>query len=88
MLSKETIKKLNDNSLFKLFIKWVIEEINKIDSASGLTELSNDRAGEEAKIREKTSSKLRNILAPFLIFKERKEPSAEKIQEAKDKVGL
>jgi len=88
MLQKSVIKNLHNDADFKLFMEWIIKEINTIDSTSDLTSLSNTQAGEEAKIRAKTVDKLKKILAPILGFKEKAEPSLEKIIEAKQKAGL
>lgn len=88
MLQRDTIKTLKNSSAFKLFSEWVLEEIQRIDSTSDLTKLSNAGAGEEAKIRAKTVNVLKKILTPVIVFKERKAPSTEKVQEAKDRAGI
>jgi hypothetical protein len=87
MLGDELIKNLNDDKDFQLFKKWLILEIYKLDSVDGLNGLSNDQAGEEAKVRQKAKEKLYEILAPFNI-KEEIEPSADEIHKAKKKFGL
>lgn len=88
MLQTKVIGRLQTNTDFRLFSDWILDEIQKIDSTSDLTKLSNASAGEEAKIRAKTVTALMNMLSPILGFKERKDPSVERVQEAKDKAGL
>jgi hypothetical protein len=88
MLSNETIKILQKDSAFAEFRDFVFSKIKEIDSTDGLERLSNAQAGEEAKIRAKTATKLMSILNPILNFKEREEPGIDKVIEAKKRSGL
>jgi hypothetical protein len=87
-MNEDTIKKLKDNRDFKEFQAWIIEKISDMDSVEGLSLLSNDAAGEEAKVRQKTKEKLIEILSPVLNLPEPKEPSIEEVQRAKNRYGL
>jgi len=88
MLSKETITRIKSDSAFAEFRDYVFEEIERINSTDGLSHLSNAQAGEEAKIREKTVTKLKGILLPIIGYKESKDITADQVVEAKRKAGL
>jgi len=88
LLSDETIKKLNDDSNFKIFIDFAISEINGLDTVDGLDRLSDELAGQEAKIRSKARERLLNILNPFISFKEKKDKTKEEVNRIGKKYGL
>ena len=88
MLSKKAISRIQKDSAFSEFKEFVLAEIKKIDSTEGLGNLPNAQAGEEAKIRAKTVSRLMSILNPILNFKEKEAPSVEMIAKAKRDKGL
>ncbi len=83
-----TIKSLKNNSDFLSFVKWVSQNIEELNSVDGLAELPNVEAGEEAKVRIKTVQALHKMLKPFIDFAEKKEPTDQDIQRAKEKAGL
>ena len=87
MLNPTLIKKLNNNLDFQIFKRWLVQQIITLDSVDDLEEMSNEKAGEEAKIRSKTKATINKILAEF-ILPEPKEPSIERLQKAKNKGGL
>jgi hypothetical protein len=64
------------------------EKIDELDTVRGLTSMTNEQAGEEAKIRSKTKDKLYEILRPFIDFKEKKEITEGEIKKAGEKFGL
>jgi hypothetical protein len=87
-MSPDLIKKIKDSPFFQDLQGYIIQQIKDIDTVAGLDKLSNDKAGEEAKIREKTKERLIEMLNPFLGLTEKKEPTEEEVQSRKDKFGL
>lgn len=88
ILSDEVITRLQSNSDFSFFRDFVFQEVNKLNSVDGLEKLSNEKAGEEAKIRHKTLEKLLDILNPIMNFGERKGATKEEIKNAEKAHGL
>lgn len=88
MLSDELVKKLKDFPDFAEFSQYIAEKIEELDSINGLDGLSNEQAGEEARARLKARDKLIEILAPFVEYRGKREPTKEQIKEAKKKAGL
>ena len=87
-LSEDFKKRIKDEKNFKLFSIYVFEQIEQLDSVKGLSEMDNQKAGEEAKIRLKAKITLENILKPFIDFSEKQKPTEEEINAAKSRVGL
>ncbi len=87
MLSEETIKRIKDSPFFEELQGHIVSEVMKLDSIKGLEGMTNDYAGEEAKVRAKTVEKLRDILSPFFDSREKHEPSVEAIQRVKKRAG-
>lgn len=85
---EDLVKRLKDYPAFQEFLDYIVSEIEKQDTVEGLENLPNEQAGEEAKIRAKTKERLYQILKPFLDFKEKREPTEEEINKAKEKFGL
>ena len=85
---EELVKKLKSDSAFQEFTEYVISKIEELDTVVGLERMSNDEAGEEAKIRSRTRDKLYEILRPFIDFKEKREPTEKEIKKAQEKYGL
>jgi hypothetical protein len=84
----ELIRKLKNNADFVEFADYIIEKIDELDTVSGLDIMTNEQAGEEAKVRSKTKDKLYEILRPFIDFKEKKEITEGEIKKAGEKFGL
>lgn len=82
---KELVDKLKNNPDFTEFEKWLVNEIEKLDTVNGLENLSDELAGQEAKVRILAKNKLISILAPFITLSEKKPVSAEQLKEAKGK---
>ncbi|MDD4027030.1 MAG: hypothetical protein PHO75_02460 [Candidatus Shapirobacteria bacterium] len=82
------IDRLRDNPDFLEYEKFVISKIKELDTVKGLNKLSDKDAGEECKVRERTSEKLLEILSPFIETSEKKVASEEQIKEAKKKFKL
>ena len=88
MLSETLVKRLKDDIDFGEFMNYVAEQVEALDTVEGLEQMTNEQAGEEAKVRNKAKAVLLQILRPFWEFAEKKEPSeAEKAQAGK-KYGL
>lgn len=85
---EELVKKLKSDPAFQEFTEYVISKIEELDTVSGLDRMSNEEAGEEAKIRSRTRDKLYEILRPFVDFKEKREPTEEEKRKAQEKYGL
>lgn len=88
MLSDELIKKLKDYPAFQEYLVYIIAKIEELDSIDGLEQMTNQRAGEEAKVRGKATAKLYELLAPFVELTEKREPTKEQVNQAKEKFGL
>ena len=82
------VKNLRDNTHFRKFELYILEKVGELDSIDGLANLTNEQAGEEAKVRLKTAKKLQEILSPFIKFQEKKEPTQEEIKKAEKSYGL
>lgn len=67
---------------------YVSEQIEALDTVEGLEKMTNEEAGEEAKVRSKAKTRLMEILRPFLEFVERKEPTEAELKEARARYGL
>lgn len=87
-MNEDAIKRLQQDTDFMAFQEFIVSEIEKLDSVENLGKLSNEQAGEEAKVRAKAREKLYDILAPFLNQRSKKEPTTAELQKAKDKFGL
>ncbi len=85
---EEYINKLKDNPAFLQFEEFVVEKIKELDSVEGLEKMTNESAGEEAKVRSKCKKKLLEVMAPFFNITEKKEPTPEQIADAKKKFNL
>jgi len=87
-MNEELIKALKADSRFQVFQKFVLEEIDKLNSIDGLKNVSTMKAGETVRARAMAISLLQGILEPFFNFKEKREPTAQEIRDVKSKVGL
>lgn len=87
-LSQQSIKEINNSSTFAEFRDWIFEKIVELNSVDGLSDMTNEEAGEEAKVRLKTISVIKEIFEPVIKFSEKKEPSIEQIAQKKVKYGL
>lgn len=85
---EDYINKLKDNPSFLQFEEFVVEKIQELDSVAGLEKMTNESAGEEAKIRAKCKNKLLEILSPFINYQEKKKPTEEQVNKAKSKYNL
>jgi len=82
---QDFVDKLKDNPSFIAFKEYIFEEVEKISNVEGLSKLSDKRAGEESKLRERTKIKVMEIFSLFVDFKEKTSPTVEQINDAKDK---
>lgn len=85
---KELIDKLKQNPDFLKFEEWAVNEIEKLDSVAGLDQMSNELAGEEAKVRILAKNKIIAILAPFINYAGKKEISEDQRKEATERFRL
>lgn len=88
MLDPDIIKRLKNNNDFLAFTDFVFFQIDELNSVKGLKDFSNERAGEEVKVRTKAIEVLELILLPFTHSNEKKKPTTEVIQKKKDEYGL
>lgn len=88
MISEASIKAIQSLNTFAELREHIKSEIDDLNSVSGLEELSNADAGEEVKIRAKTIEKLVQIFNPIISFRDKKDPSTEDVQRAKNRTGL
>ncbi len=85
---EELIKKLKSDPNFIEFTDYILNVIDGLDTVSGLDNMTNEMAGEEAKVRAKTKANLYEILRPFIEFKEKKEPTEAEIRKVGGRFGL
>lgn len=85
---EELIRRLKTNADFVEFSDYIVQVIDELDTVSGLENMPNDQAGEEAKVRFKTKAKLYEILSPFINLKEKREPTEEEKKKASERFGL
>ncbi len=85
---EELARKLHKNDDFLVFSAYVMAEVDKLETLDGLLDMTNEKAGEEAKIRSKAAQKIRELLTPFITFKEKPQHSPEEVQKAKGKYAL
>ena len=87
-MDNDLVEKLKSDPAFIEFLNYVLEKIEEIDTVNGLEKLSNEQAGEEAKIRSKVKDRLNEILKPFVEYRGKREPTEKEIKEAEEKFGL
>ena len=87
-LSEVVIKGLKDHPFFTDLKEWIFSKMEELDSVDGLEGLTDEQAGQEAKARIKAATMLKEILSPFMEYREKRERTPEEIQAAKDKTGL
>ena len=87
-MNDELIKKLKDDPYFIKFQAFMVSKIDELSDIEDLTKLTNQKAGETVRIRGMAITVLKEILQPFVDFSEKREPTAEEVQAAKDKAGL
>lgn len=88
MLDNEVIVRLNQNSDFIAFSKYIHSVIENIDTVDGLAHLPNEEAGQMVKARSLAKKSLIQLLEPFLGLGQKKEPTKEELKEAKERFGL
>jgi hypothetical protein len=87
-MDEEALQSLKKDARFGVFQRYMVDKVLELDSTDGLEGLPNERAGEEVKVRAKTLKKLQEILAPFVNFKEKREPTIAEVEKAKLKAGF
>lgn len=87
-LAPEVIKTLKENPSFNAFQEYFLDKARELDTTIGLDELSNDLAGEEAKVRLKTSQFIRELFAPIVKYEEPQKPTEEDIKQREKELGL
>lgn len=86
-MNDELQKALREDPKFQAFISDAQSKIEELDSVDDLEELTNEEAGEEAKIRKKAKDKLYAILYPFTREENRRERTIEEVRKAKRQAG-
>lgn len=77
-LSKKLIKKLKSNPDFQEFSDYVMSKVTELDTVDHLNGMSNEHAGQEAKVRFHTKWKLYEILEPVIDFVDREDDLDER----------
>lgn len=88
MLSPQLLKRLKDNTDFEEFTNQIISTIDELRNVSDLESMSDEAAGQEAKVRAKTIKKLQKIFAPVITFKQKEEARPEMVLKQKKKYAL
>lgn len=87
-MNEDLINKLKDDDNFQSFMDFALAKANELESIGKyVDELSNERAGEEAKIRRQAAETIREIFYQFT-RRDREDHSIEDIQKVKERVGL
>lgn len=87
-MSTELIKKLQEYPPFQEFQQLIVTIIEKADTVEGVGNLSNERAGEEAKLRLMLKDALHKILDPFLTVTQKRVPTEKEMEKTKERFGL
>lgn len=87
-MNEDTIKRLKDNPDFVAFQKIILAKIDKLDTVQVYKELSNERMGEEMRVRAKAINVLKSMLLPFIDFREKKAVTQNQLHKQEEKYGL
>jgi len=88
-LSNNLIKKLKKDTDFQVFLDYILERLEALDSVDGFdTKVNNDQLGEQLRARIIARDKLYEILRPLIDYSEKKEPTKEQIEKRKAQFGL
>lgn len=87
-LNQDIVRQLLNDPVFAEYIKWAMQQSDELNSVDGLEGMSNEAAGEEVRARAKALAKLHEILAPFLEYRTKREPTLEEFKQAKANYGL
>lgn len=88
-LGDDFIKKLKKNTDFQLFLEYITEIYNDLDSIKDFDlSLEDDKLGQGLRARKVARHALYKILLPFIDFREKKEPTKEQKESAMKKYGL
>lgn len=85
---QDLAKKIRTTPEFADFREYLSMQIYELNSVSDLLPLTNEKAGELAKVRLLAIQKLEQILQPFIEFSEKREFTDEEIAAAKARRGL
>lgn len=88
MLSPQLVSSLKEDVGFQEFVKYLEEIVGRLDTTDGLSTLTNERAGEEVKVRSQVVVVIHEILKPFINYKEKRQPSDEELKAARERYGL
>jgi len=69
-------------------MEYVYNRVMELDSVNGISELSNERAGEEVKARGLALDKLKELFDPIWDFTEKVKPDEKETKVAENKFGL
>ncbi len=87
-MDNDAIKRLKNDNDFQQFVKYAMRRVKTLNNLKGLDELSNERAGEEAKIRRQCIDTMTVMMEPFLQETQKKEQSVEDVKRAKKRAGI
>jgi len=88
MLSDKLVEEIKDSRYYKEFEEYLISKIYELDTVDGMNKLSNEQAGEESRVREKSIMMLESILSPFVRNAKKIEYTKEQIRDAEKRRGL
>lgn len=84
----QLIQNMRERPEFEEFKEYVITQVELLNSVEGLADMSNEAAGETAKVRLLAAETLYKILSPFIHFKEKKQYTPEDYRQAAAKRAL
>lgn len=87
-MNPELIEKIKTSDVYPDIVELLASTIEELQSFEGLENLSNDRAGEEVKVRIKAANKLRERLQPLLEESQKRGITEEDVRKAKKKYAL
>jgi len=82
------VKKIKESPFYREFQEHLINSASKLDTVTGMENLSNTAAGELCRARGLALEILEVILHPFVNIKEKNEPSEDDVMKRKKKFGL
>ncbi|GEM_PF-1608981 len=88
MLTPDTVRSLLANNDFLAFKDHLEDCLQSLNTVTGLSELSNEHAGEEAKVRLRSAQVIAAILHPLEVSVEKKQLDVEKLIAAHKRAGL
>ena len=87
-LNQDIVRYLISSSEFKVYLDWVSRVMDELNSVEGLDGMTNEKAGEEVRVRAKSLELLKQSLSPFIEYRTKREISVEEFKKASTNYGF